>query len=290
MTSRIARPNGTFAMLANDQRETLRTLLAQASKGTSDADLRSFKRSVAKAISPAASAMLVDRVYGLDAVSAPGIVAPTCGLIVAVDQLIQPPGELVQSTTLDREAMGPELSEVGAKALKFLVIWRPGDGGGGRDEMMPAFVEGCHRLGLVAVAEAIVRLPGDDKDALDAAIIQAAAEMGAYEPDVYKAQVPTLGRGSPEKIERLSRELTAAARCPWVVLSSGVPEARLATAVEAACRGGASGFLAGRGIWAASIAARDSAEDLNDRAVKRFEHLVSIVDTWARPWFEATPP
>lgn len=282
----IARPNGTFAMLANDQRETLRTLLAKAGKDSSDGGIRSFKREVARIISPAASAILVDRVYGLDAVSATNVVALHCGLIVAVDNLVQPPGGIVEATTLDADAMGPELVRAGAKALKFLVIWRPDDGGGRRDEMLPAFIEGCHRLGLAAVAEAIVRVPGDE-DELDAAIIRAAEEMGSYGPDVYKAQVPTLGKGSPEKIERLSRDLTDAVGCPWVVLSSGVPQDRFAIAVEAACRGGASGFLAGRGIWAESIDASDTIDDLKHAATRRFEDLVSIVDAFGRPWSEA---
>ena len=282
----IARPNGTFAMLANDQRETLRTLLNKAGKDATDDGLRSFKREVARHITPVASALLVDRVYGLEAVSAPGIVAPQCGLIVAVDKLVQLPGGIVESTTLDAEAMGPALVQARAKALKFLVIWRPDDGGGRRDEMVPAFVEGCHRLGVAAVAEAIVRVSGDE-DALDEAILRAAEEMGAYGPDVYKAQVPTLGMGSPERIEQLSRELTAVVRCPWVVLSSGVPQERFVIAVEAACRGGASGFLAGRGIWAESIVARDTIDDLGHAAVTRFERLVSIVDLYGRPWFEA---
>jgi sulfofructosephosphate aldolase len=275
-------------MLANDHRETLRTLLTQAGKGATDNDLLSFKREIARYVSPAASAILVDRIYGLDAVSAPGVVASTCGLIVAVDKLNQPGGGLVQSTTLDTEAMGPKLVDAGAKALKFLVIWRPGDGGGQRDEMIPAFIEGCHRLGLSAISEAIVRVPDDDEEALDKAILQAAMEMGSYKPDVYKAQVPTLGKGTPEKIERLSRELTDAVGSPWVVLSSGVPRERFATAVEAACRGGASGFLAGKGIWEESIAADNTLDDLKTEAVKRFLDLVSIVDTYARPWFECS--
>jgi sulfofructosephosphate aldolase len=274
-------------MLANDQRETLRTLLAKAGKDATDAGLRYFKREVARIVSPVASAMLVDRVYGLDSVNEPDIVAPQCGLIVAVDNLVQPPGGIVESTTLDAEAIGPALVQAGAKALKFLVIWRPDDGGGRRDEMLPAFVEGCHRLGLAAVAEAIVRVPGDEA-ALDDAILRAAAEMGGYGPDVYKAQVPTLGKGTPDQIERLSREVTDAVGCPWVVLSSGVPQERFASAVEAACRGGASGFLAGRGIWAESIAASDTMEDLKHAAVARFEHLVSVVDVYGRPWFKAT--
>jgi sulfofructosephosphate aldolase len=61
----LARPNGTFAMLAIDQRESLRTLLVRAGHGATDAHLSAFKVAVARHLSPAASGMLVDRVLGL---------------------------------------------------------------------------------------------------------------------------------------------------------------------------------------------------------------------------------
>ena len=88
----LARANGTFAMLAIDQRESLRTLLVAAGHGAADADLSAFKVAVARYLSPAASGMLVDRDYGLGAIVAADAVAPTCGLIVAVDRFTQAPG------------------------------------------------------------------------------------------------------------------------------------------------------------------------------------------------------
>ena len=123
----LARANGTFTMLAIDQRESLRTLLVAGGHPASDADLSAFKVDVARTLSPVASAMLIDRDYGLDAVRAAGAVAPSCGLIVAVDRLIQQPGGPLEWSELDRPALTEALAEAGAVALKFLVVWRPDD-------------------------------------------------------------------------------------------------------------------------------------------------------------------
>ncbi len=66
----IAGPDGRFRMLAIDQRESLRTLLAAAGRPSADTDLTAFKVAVARTLSPAATGMLIDRDYGLDAVVA----------------------------------------------------------------------------------------------------------------------------------------------------------------------------------------------------------------------------
>ncbi|MHB1534512.1 MAG: hypothetical protein ACYC1D_07875, partial [Acidimicrobiales bacterium] len=55
-------------------------------------------------------------------------------------------------------------------------------------------------------------------------------------------------------------------------------------AVVAACRGGASGFLAGRAIWADAIAAGDYATALTNVSVPRLQILAELVDEHCRPW------
>ena len=55
-------------------------------------------------------------------------------------------------------------------------------------------------------------------------------------------------------------------------------------AVEASCRGGASGFLAGRALWTATLGADDPTEILRERSVPRLRELGEIVDAHARPW------
>jgi sulfofructosephosphate aldolase len=286
----IAADDGTFSMLAIDQRESLRTLLISGGHGSTDPDLTTFKVAVARALSPVASGILVDRDYGLDAMVATSAIAPSCGLIVAVDRLIQQPGGALEWSELDRAAMSEDLLRTGARALKFLVIWRPDDPAGPRQAMVGDFVDGCRRLGLLSLLEGLVQVPGiADGPAFDAAILGAAQEFAAFEPDLYKTHVPTLGAGSDTEITRQSEAVSAAIGRPWVVLSAGVPVERFPSSVAAACAGGASGFLAGRGVWGPSIRTTDPEADLRTEGHRRLVELGSIARATARPWWESTP-
>lgn len=285
----IAAADGSFSMLAIDQRESLRTLLVAGGRPAADADLADFKVEVARTLSPAASGILVDRDYGLAAISGASAVAPGCGLIVAVDRLIQQPGGPLEWSELDRTAMSDDLHRYGARALKFLVIWRPDDPVAPREDMVGDFIAGCRRSGLLAVLEGLVQVPGvNDGPDVDAAILGAAREFAAFGPDLYKTHVPTLGAGTTDEITRLSQQISAVIRRPWVVLSAGVEVDRFPAAVAAAGAGGASGFLAGRGIWGPSIRTAAPASDLAIAGYRRLVDLAGIAATSARPWWEAS--
>jgi sulfofructosephosphate aldolase len=58
-------------------------------------------------------------------------------------------------------------------------------------------------------------------------------------------------------------------------------------AVEAACRGGASGFLAGRALWSDVVGTDDVPGMLRSVSVPRLERLIETVDREARPWSQA---
>ena len=118
------------------------------------------------------------------------------------------------------------------------------------------------------------------------AIVEAARELGALQPSLYKCQVPLEGKGDPTEITARAREIDAALPVPWVVLSQGVAPDDFPSAVEASCRGGASGFLAGRALWTATLGAEDPAELLHSQSVPRLQSLSAIVDEHARPWRE----
>jgi sulfofructosephosphate aldolase len=280
--SAIAGRSGTFGMLAIDQRESLRTLLAAAGHGSTDADLTAFKVAVARALSPVASGILVDREYGLDAISNAHAVAEGCGLIVAVDRLIQQPGGPLEGSELDRSASHEGLLRQGARALKFLIVWRPDQSADIRGSIVADFMAMCRSMGLLSVLEGLVQVPGST----DPDILAAATEFASFGPDLYKTHLPTAGAGDPGEIERRSREITKAIGRPWVVLSAGVQVERFAAGVQAACRGGASGFLAGRGVWGPSIRTADPEADLATAAQARLVELVAIAETSARPWWE----
>lgn len=277
----LARPSGGLAMVAMDQRESLREMLAEHSDGpVADADLTRFKLAVARELGPHASGFLIDRTYGFDQVAGMGL---GCGLILAADTLIHPAGGgPVERTELD-DAVDPAGARGrGAHALKLLLIWRREE----RDACLATaeeFVRRCAGAGLVSVLEGVVRpRPGEDFDEL---LLEAATELGALRPTLYKGQVPRYGTGDAGEIARICERMTSVLPVPWVVLSQGVSIADFPGAVRIACRAGASGFLAGRALWSDTLA--DPVPLLRSRSVDRLRALADVVDDLARPWREA---
>jgi sulfofructosephosphate aldolase len=273
----LARESGTFLMVAMDQRESLRTMLAQHHPDVDRDGMIRFKLAVARELAPYASGFLMDREYGFEQV------APLVphGLILAVDRLVQEPGGIVEDTSLDLEADIAGAKAAGAVALKLLVIWRDDERRAERVELARSFAELARAHDLLSVLEPVVRAPERET-----AIVEAARELGPIGCDLYKCEVPTHGAGRPDEITEWCRRIDAAVPCPWVVLSQGVPVGRFPLAVEAACRGGASGMLAGRAIWTATLAADDPTELLRERSVPRLRELGAIVDAHGRPWRE----
>lgn len=277
----LARPSGAFAMLALDQRESLRTMLGAAGRPSDDRALTDFKVAAARALAASASAVLIDVDYGLAAVGEAGAIPPGCALIVAADRLTQTPGGPVEWTDVDDAVLADDEVAGVADAYKLLVIVRPGEASA-RARVVGAFVAGCRVRERPAIVEGIVRGPnGTAIGARDHAdrVIGAAVELASLGADLYKAEIPTLGAGDDDAIQAAAERLTAAIPCPWVVLSNGTPAERFDTAMLAACRGGASGFLAGRAIWSASIAAPEPEAHLEMVAAPRLAALGTAVDT-----------
>ncbi|HVM24948.1 MAG TPA: hypothetical protein VM253_06080 [Candidatus Limnocylindrales bacterium] len=291
---RIARPTGAFAMVAMDQRESLRAMFAERMPGEIELERRvAFKVAVARILSPHASAMLVDAAEGLGPILESSVLDAGCGLIIAADDLVQPIGGAVDDTRLDPEVDLRDAAERGAAAAKLLVIWKPDRQASVRAELVGAFLERSRQAGLPGIVEGVVRPPAGTDEAdwaeREEALLEATAEFGAYRPDLYKAQVPLNGRGNRDEITDRCRRMTRVLPCPWVVLSSGVSIDDFPGAVEAACRGGASGFLAGRAVWRDAIGP-DPEPALRDRSVPRLRRLGEVVDATARRWMDAPMP
>jgi sulfofructosephosphate aldolase len=268
----IARPSGTFAMVAMDQRESLRTMLREHGHDASEQRVARFKAAVARELAPYASGFLIEA----DHLATVKPHVPH-GLILAVDLLDQEEGAAVEDTSLD-EDVRPSTEAV---ALKLLVIWRDDDRRDARVKLSQRFVELAAAHGLLSVLEPVVR-----HESREWAIVEAARELGAVRPSLYKCQVPLEGKRDPAEITRHAREIDAALPVPWVVLSQGVAPNDFPAAVEAACRGGASGFLAGRALWTSALAADDPTDLLRSRSVPRLRQLGAIVDEHGRPWRE----
>jgi sulfofructosephosphate aldolase len=278
--SPLRRTSGGFAMVAVDQRESLRAMLAEHQRSpVSDAQITDFKMRAARMLSPHASGLLVDRQFALAQVVSEHAVAPGCGLIAAADRFAAGNGEIVAEVEIDEQVIPESVREQGGVALKLLVIWRPDEPPEPRVRMVTRFVRRCRAAGLISVVEPVSRAPRDGRVwDWDAGVLSAARELGSLGADLYKAEVPRHGEGPEAEIRRRCAELTGCIASPWVVLSSGVHRDAFPRAVTLACREGASGFLAGRAVWRSVLGASDLNAALRDDAVPRLRRLADVVD------------
>lgn len=283
----LARPSGALAMVAVDQREALRGMFApHQSTPVPDSQLTQFKVDVARELSPFASALLVDQEFGIDAIINQKALAPSCGLIAAADLLVGPAGGAATDTAVDPDVDPIRMRDIGSVGLKFLVLWRNDESPESRLKLVDEFNQLCAKSGLPSIIEVIVKPPTDSSRSFDREeeLIIAAKEASTWSADLYKAEVPFHGEGDLNAITRNSQRITEAVGTPWVVLSNGVKAPFFADAVKACAQGGASGFLAGRAVWADIVGAPDIPAALREVSIPRLEKLAEIVDQYARPW------
>jgi sulfofructosephosphate aldolase len=283
----LARPSGALAMVAVDQREALRGMFAaHQSTPVPDSQLTQFKVDVARELSPFASALLVDQEFGIDAIIDQKVLAPTCGLIAAADLLVGPAGGAATDTAVDPDVDPLRMRDIGSVGLKFLVLWRNDESPESRLKLVDEFNQLCAKSGLPSIIEVIVKPPTDSSRSFDREeeLVIAAKEASTWSADLYKAEVPFHGEGDLLAITRNAQRITEAVGTPWVVLSNGVKAPFFADAVKACAQGGASGFLAGRAVWADIVGAPDIPAALREVSIPRLEKLAEIVDQYARPW------
>ena len=283
----LARPSGALAMVAVDQREALRGMFAaHQSTPVPDSQLTQFKVDVARELSPFASALLVDQEFGIDAIIDQKALAPSCGLIAAADLLVGPAGGAATDTAVDPDVDPIRMRDIGSVGLKFLVLWRNDESPESRLKLVDEFNQLCTKSGLPSIIEVIVKPPTDSSRSFDREeeLVIAAKEASTWNADLYKAEVPFHGEGDLLAITRNAQRITEAVGTPWVVLSNGVKAPFFADAVKACAQGGASGFLAGRAVWADIVGSADIPAALREVSIPRLEKLAEIVDQYARPW------
>lgn len=267
-------------MLAIDQREALRDMMSQARSATiTDSDMTAFKVAAAQALTPYASAVLIDPEFGWDAIAEHIAVDASCSLIAAADHFTAGENEFVRESAFDTSLDYEAMKRQGAAALKLLVLWREDQDAQTRIDEVVSFVETCRSLGLVSIIEPVSRGRWDGASSdVEAGVLAAARELGDLGADIYKAEVPFKGAANDEQVFDACRALSDSINGQWVVLSSGVDAERFPEAVGIACRAGASGFLAGRAVWASVLGAESVDDELRTTSIPRLERLGTIVD------------
>jgi tagatose 1,6-diphosphate aldolase len=305
---RLANGCGRFAMLATDQRPPIMTLIAsRTGKPAAFAEIAEAKRLLIETLSPEASAVLVDPVWGYGA-SAAHLRADR-GLIVTLEA-----HDYAETQAGRRSAAIPgwsaaRIRRLGGDAVKVLAWFRP-DADPSVIGHQSAFVaecgEQCRQEDIPFVFELLTYPLGAGGAAnYDAdprrrpehvlASVRHFADA-AYGVDLWKLESPLPPDTLPDPDSREAVEaqrwfdaIGLACNAPWVLLSGGATPERFARTLTYACRAGASGFLAGRSIWAdcfdafpdsAAVAAR-----LRAVAAPRLRVMAEQAAREARPAF-----
>lgn len=289
--SSIADDSGTFAIIAFDQRNTLRRMFGAVGVEATDQDMREVKVEVTRALTPDATGILLDPQLGVGAVMDAGALDSSCGLLIAAEPTDRGDFEGEPRSYRIPEQDAAWVKSMGGHAVKVLVMMnpqrdvRPGEPDITAEtvELVKAIVDDCRAQRIPSVVENLIFAPrGVDKlspEQRERAIVSSAELLTATTPDLLKLEYP----GSAAGCRRLADVLTV----PWAVLSAGVDFDVFEEVIKVSCDdGGVSGFIAGRSVWkeAVGMNSTERVYFLKDTARPRLLKLREAIAGRATPW------
>lgn len=274
----LSTPDGIIAALAIDQRMSMRRMIADAAgqpvDRISDAQLVEFKAAVTAALTPYASAVLLDPEYGIEAAAKR---APGCGLLLAyeMDGYENPrPHKML--------ALMPELSvrrirDLGADGVKILLTYTPFEerrANQAKHALIERIGDECAANDMPFFLEPVGYDPqGLDPKSCDYArlkpeiVIRSMEEFSkpVYNVDILKVEFPVNAayiEGSESAYTHAEalefyRKADRATNLPYIYLSAGVSSEQFAAQLQLAAESGANyrGVLCGRATWQEGAAA-----------------------------------
>ena len=287
----IADEDGTFAIIAFDQRNTLRRMFSAVGIEATDQDMRDVKVEVTRALTPDATGILLDPQLGVGAVMDAGALDPSCGLLIAAEPTDRGDFEGEPRSYRIPEQNAAWVKSMGGDAVKVLVMMNPQrEVRAGEPDitletvaLVQSIVDDCREQGIPSVIENLIFAPRGVEsltpEQRERAIVSSAELLTATKPDLLKLEYP----GSPEGCKRLSEVLTV----PWAVLSAGVDFDVFEDVIKVSCDdGGAAGFIAGRSVWkeAVGLNQTERAAFLSETARPRLLKLREAIAGRATPW------
>lgn len=285
---------GVLTVLAIDHQGALRRALRpDAPESAQPADLTDFKLDVVEALAGECSAVLLDPVLSASQVIAHNLLGRT-GLLMALETADYDLQPMPRHVRIDPDWSVGKIKRMGADGVKLFFYYDPDDAAYAKqqDATVCAAAEACARCDIPLYAEPILIGAGPERFA--ERTVEAARRAEACGATVLKLEFPApTQRGDPAVWRAACEAVTEAVSIPWVLLSGGVPFDVFAQQVDAACRGGASGFIAGRAVWgdAAGITDRSTRNGwLTTMARDRMRTLVETTHRHARPFTRILPP
>ncbi len=292
---RLGGSRGVIAGIAIDHRDSLRVMLERRGAIDLSAErLGSLKLALTRALAPAATAIMLDAELGGLALQA-GAVPATVALIMPLEsQGYETVGDWATTTLMDD--FSPSLAlTYGADACKVLLPYRVDDPvpSAYQEALVRSTAIACHALGMPLVIEPVAyRRPTETAEAY--AEIYPALVLGAVErlqplgADLLKLPFPVLDVTATTGSVALDACDAVGEACrdtPWVLLGAGAGTDAFVEQIRLAGAAGASGFLAGRGIWAAALeVAADETERVATTICRpELERCRDAAERFARP-------
>lgn len=317
----LSNSKGVIAAAAMDQRGSLQKSIAKARgvdpKEITAKHMEEFKVAVSKALTPHATAILLDPEFGIPAVKAR---AKNAGVLLAYEKTgydANTPGRLPD--LLDHESVG-RLKAKGADAIKILLYYTPEDS----KEINDVKHTWIERIGAECEAHDIpfflefvgYDAKGGDEKGIEYAkkkptiVTESMREFSKlqYKVDILKVEVPVnmayvegskankTGQAaySREEAKKLFRKAADVATKPFIYLSAGVDDDVFRETLELAIEAGTNwaGVLCGRATWKEGIPVygKEGYQALEkwlaDRGVKNIQALNSVINRGARAWWD----
>lgn len=295
-----AQPDGTFAMLAMDQRGSLiQAMNPNAPDRVTYNEIIALKRDVIGVLSPLSSAVLLDVEYGYGACVASETLSGQTGLLLALEKSGYDGDPTARRTLLLDDWSVERTAKAGANGVKLLVYYHPDAPNCEDQEAVVAEVaQQCHAWELPLFLEplhysldrSVKTVPNVERRR---AIIETARRLVPLGVDVLKAEFPLNVAESQDQAEWADAcaELSAVCPVPWVLLSAGVDFDTYMAQVAVACDAGASGILCGRTVWKETTQLDELARMhfLQTTGSDRFRQLAALVSERARPYTDFYP-
>lgn len=310
LLEKLSDKNGIIAALAIDQRGAMRSMIPNLEGEERDSIIRDFKKNVSEILTPYSSSILLDPIYGLDAIEARDSDA---GLLMAYevtgyrDDLRRP------SLLEDWSVKG--LKEKGAEAIKILLYYDVDDSRE-NNELKEIFIE---RVGSECLGEDIPffleiitydnNIP--DSKSKEFAVVKPHKVNKAieefvkprYNVDVLKLEVPVNmkyveGYGeefvyTKEEAASYFKEQSDLCSVPFIFLSAGVSTDLFLETLKFAHNSGSqfNGVLCGRATWAGGLPEflkdRESGREwLLNTGVENINTLNEVLKSTAVSWKE----
>jgi tagatose 1,6-diphosphate aldolase len=292
---RVVSHDGFFLICALDHLSDFQQLLDPNPKTVDYARTVESKLDLIRGIASRVSAFLLDPRFALAQVIAARALPASVGFMSSIEDEGYY-GSASRMTKLRSGWSTRKIKLIGADVCKLLWFFRPDNSTADyQRSLLKRLVAECAALSLPLVVEPIwYPLPDEDptkpewKARRVEGIIESAHEACNYGVDMLKVEFPgdvSSDEGQGKALDACKR-LDAGVNVPWVILSAGVSYNSFKKQVEISCKGGASGYLAGRSIWRDAVSTHDPSAKGGAiaEAMARLAELNDITRAHGRPY------